>query len=431
MAKFTIPYGKTELTFTLPDSRQIALLSPVEVPPATDPLQAVTQALDQPAGEKRLADFAGGRTAAIAINDKTRPVPHPYLLPPLLARLEQLGLSPEAITLLIATGTHPPMPAEQFAWVVPPDILARYPVICHDATDQTNLLHLGQTGRGTPVWINRHFAQADLRIVVGNIEPHQFVGFSGGVKSAVIGLGGQETINHNHAMMTDPQARLGYFEDNPVRQDIEEMGRMAGIQFAVNAILNEQKKIVEVVAGEPAAVMARGMPRVRELYQVGLPEPFDLLIVSPGGHPKDINLYQAQKGLAHAALVTKAGGTIILAAACPEGSGSHKYEQWMQDKKSCQAVFEAFRQEGFRIGPHKAFQIARDAARVRVLLISEMEADFVRKLLLTPVAGLEQALSLALADLSPEARIGVMPLANATIPVLQGPGDLGDARLPW
>jgi nickel-dependent lactate racemase len=418
MAKFTIPYGKKELTFSLPDSRQVTLLSPVEVPAVAKPEQLVNQALDQPAGGKKLADFSGARSVAIAINDKTRPVPHQHLLPPLLARLEALGLPPQAITLLIATGTHPPMPRAEFEWILPAEILNRYPVVCHNAYDSDSLVHLGQTARDTPVWINRRFAQADLRIVVGNLEPHQFVGFSGGVKSAVIGLGGPQTINHNHAMMSEPQARLGQFADNPVRQDIEEMGQMVGIHFALNAILNEQKKIVEVVAGDPAAVMAHGIPRIRNLYQIRVPKPFDLLIVSPGGHPKDINLYQAQKGLAHATLVTREEGTVILAAACPEGTGSQKYEQWMQDKDSHQAVFEAFQQEGFRIGPHKAFQLARDASRVQVLLVSEMEAAFVQNLLLKPAANLDQALSVALADLPPEARIGVMPLANATIAVL-------------
>jgi nickel-dependent lactate racemase len=197
------------------------------------------------------------------------------------------------------------------------------------------------------------------------------------------------------------------------------MGRIIRIHFALNAILNEHKQIVEVIAGAPETVMRYGIPRVRELYQVSVPEPFDLVIASPGGHPKDINLYQAQKGLAHAALVTKQGGTIILVAACPEGTGSDNYEAWMKGLTSYEAVFERFQQEGFRVGPHKAFQIARDAARARVLLVSEMQAGFVRSLLLTPVVSLDQALSLALADLSPAARIGVMPLANATIPVLQ------------
>jgi nickel-dependent lactate racemase len=420
MTQHTLPYGKTQLSFELPDSLDVTLLAPAEVPAATDPRAAVDYALDNPAGDISLADFAGARSAAIAINDKTRPVPHAHLLPPLLARLEALGLPPEAITLVIATGTHPVMPPEEYAWVLPPEILARYPVICHNAYDDASLTHIGQTGRGTPVWINRHFAEADLRLVVGNIEPHQFMGFSGGVKSAVIGLGGAETINRNHALMTDPHSKLGQFDENPARQDVEEMGRLIGIDFALNAILNDHKQLVEAFAGEPAAVLQAGIRRVLALNSVAVAAPFELMIVSPGGHPKDINVYQAQKGLAHAALVTKPGGTVILAAACPEGTGSSKYEQWVLKRSSHRDVFEQFAAEGFRVGPHKAFQISRDADNVRVLLVSEMAADFVRGLLLTPAAGLPEALQIALADLPASARIGVMPLANATIPVLAG-----------
>ncbi|RME97807.1 MAG: nickel-dependent lactate racemase, partial [Chloroflexi bacterium] len=399
MSHYTLPYGKTELAFDLPDSLDVTLLAPAQIPAAADPAATVEQALNNPVGGVSPADFAGARSAAIAINDKTRPVPHAHLLPPLLARLEALGLPPEAITLIIATGTHPVMPPDEFARVVPPDILARYPVICHNAYDADMLQHAGETARGTPVWINRHFAAAELRIVVGNIEPHQFMGFSGGVKSAVIGLGGAETINRNHALMTHPQSRLGQFEGNPARQDVEEMGRLIGVHFALNAILNDHKQLVQAIAGEPVAVLQRGIPRVLELNQVTVDAPFDLLLVSPGGHPKDINVYQSQKGLAHAARVVRPGGTIILAAACPEGSGSSKYENWVQGKTSHAQVFADFEAEGFRVGPHKAFQISRDAANVRVLLVSDMADDFVRSLLLEPVSNIQAALAQVLPSL--------------------------------
>lgn len=419
MPKFTIPYGKTELSFNLPDARHVTLIAPQAAAPAPDPLAVVNRALDEPVGGVTLADFSDARSAAIAVNDKTRPVPHRHLLPPLLARLEDLGLPPEAITLLIATGTHSPMTPDEYPAILPPDIIERYPIICHNADNEASLIHLGQTERGTPVWLNRHYAQADLRLVVGNMEPHQFMGFSGGVKSAVIGLAGPETIHHNHAMMADAQAKLGSYGDNPARQDVEEIGRLVDIHFALNAILNRQKQIVRAIAGQPQAVMEQGIPLVRQIYQVGVAQPFDLMIVSPGGHPKDINMYQSQKGLAHAALVAKEGGTIILAAACPEGSGSDKYERWMAGKTSYRQVFDTFEREGFRVGPHKAFQIARDAAKVRVLLLSDMPDEFVRYLLLNPVDSLAAALEIALADLPPEAHIGVMPLANATVPVLE------------
>ncbi len=154
------------------------------------------------------------------------------------------------------------------------------------------------------------------------------------------------------------------------------------------------------------------------------------MIVSPGGHPKDIDLYQAQKALAHATLVTRQGGTVILVAACPEGAGNADYATWMADPDmtSHRAVLERYAREGYPIGPHKAFQISRDASRVRLMFVSDMAPDSARRLLLNPVAArlriepgaqLEDALAAALADLPAGARIGVMPWANSTIPSLR------------
>jgi nickel-dependent lactate racemase len=321
------------------------------------------------------------------------------------------------------------MRPDEFPLVVPPEILARYRVVSHDCDDEAGLIGLGETSRGTPVWVNRRWWEADLRLVVGNLEPHQFMGFSGGVKSAAVGLTGRVTINTNHAMMTAPGSQIGRFEDNPCRQDVEEIGAMIGVHYALNAIMDEEKRIVHVLAGAPLDVMRRGIPLLRAIYQVTTPAPFDLLIVAPGGHPKDINLYQAQKALGHAILVMKPGGAVILAAACPEGTGSKGYEAFMADPAMTthEAVLARYAREGYRIGPHKAWQISRDASRIRLLTVTEMPADFARHLLLNPVADrpgmaaqaqLDTALAVALADLPPNARVGVMPWANATIPAL-------------
>ena len=371
---------------------------------------------------------AGRVRCAIAVNDKTRPVPHKYLLPPLLARLEALGIAPEAITLVIATGTHIPMPPDEFGQVIPPEVLARYPVVSHDC-DAADLVSLGKTRRGVEVQANRRFMEADLRIVVGNIEPHQFMGWSGGVKSAAVGLGGRATINANHALMTQPGSELGHYDDNPARQEVEEIGQMMGIGYALNVIMNDHKEIVHALAGDPRAVMRQGIPLARAIFQVTVAEPFDLLIVSPGGHPKDLNIYQAQKALGHATLAMRPGGTVIWAAACPDGAGSKGYEAFMADPAmtSHEVVLARYAAEGYRLGPHKAWQVARDASRVRLRFVSDMAPDLARHLLLNPVADrpgrspqeqLVQAVAAALADLPDAAHIGVMPWANATIPLL-------------
>ncbi len=417
MPVFSLPYGKEDLTFHLPAGLQVDWVEAPEAAAVEDPAGAVEAALDTPVGGTDWERWRGIRSAAIAINDKTRPVPHEHLLPPLLRRVEGLGLAPEAIRLLVACGAHPPMAPSDLAQIVPAAVLARYSVLCHDAGERSNLVRLGATTRGTPVWVNRDFLQADLRLVVGNIEPHQFQGFSGGVKSAAIGLAGRETIDCNHALMTKPLARLGHFKDNPARQDVEEIGAAIGVHFALNTILNGQKQIVHVLAGEPRTVMERGIALSRSACQVKVAAPFDLVIASPGGDPKDIDLYQSQKALAHASLVMRDGGTVILAAACPDGTGSQEYEAWMAGVLSYEQVFAKFEREGFRIGPHKAFQIARDASRLRVLLVSDLEPELVRRLLLTPAESIDSALGLVLSCLPPNARVGMMPRASSTIPL--------------
>jgi nickel-dependent lactate racemase len=414
-----VPYGRSFLTARVPECIGVDIIEPPEVPAAADPSDVVRAALENLLGNLTWADFAGARSVAVAISDKTRPVPHHHLLPHLLERLTSIGIPDSAITFFVAVGTHPPMTPEELPSILPDEILKRYRVISHNGEDDDLLVNLGETSRGTPVWSNKAYVESDFKIVVGNIEPHQFVGFSGGVKSAAIGLAGVKTINQNHILMTHPKSKLGEYETNPARQDVEEIGKAINIQLALNAILNQSKQIVHVLAGEPRAVMQAGVPLSRRVCQVSLPAEYGLIISSPGGYPKDINLYQSQKGLAHAALIARPGGTVILAAACPEGTGSPHYEEWMQGKTSYAEVIARFNAEGFRIGPHKAYQIARDASRVRLLFRSDMDESLSRALLLNPVRDLQSALDLALTDLTPGERIGVLPHASSTIPYIK------------
>ena len=414
-----IPFGNSTLNVQIPDHFQVDVIEAPNPPAAADPFLEVESALDNLLGNRRWEDCRAAQSVAIAVNDKTRSVPHGKLLPPLMEKIAALGIPDSAVTFYVAVGTHPPMTPDEFPSILPAEILSRYRVVSHDAENDRLLINLGETSRETPVWANRAYAESDFKIVVGNIEPHQFAGFSGGVKSAAVGLAGLKTINHNHTLMTHPDSQIGEYESNPARQDIEEMGEKIFVHLALNAILNHQRQIVKALAGDPRAVMRAGIPLAKQNCQVAVTGAYSLMITSPGGYPKDINLYQAQKGLAHAALVTKPGGTIILAAACPEGTGSLHYEEWMPGKTSYEDIFRSFSTEGFRIGPHKAFQIARDASKVNLVFYSEMETDLAKKLLLNPVLDLQAALDAALADLQPGERVGFLPHASTTIPYIE------------
>ncbi len=415
MTNYQLPYGSTHRAVNVPDIFHTDLIAPRLVQPTAGPLELVNQALDEPFGKTSLAQFKNARSAAVAINDKTRPVPHEVLLPPLLSRLESLGIKPEAISLLIATGTHLPMPESEFGKVVPKEILDRYPVYTHDC-DAHDLVSLGETAIGTPILANRRFIEANLRIVVGNIEPHHFMGYSGGVKTASVGLGGRATINKNHALLTHPLAITAHYDDNPMRVDVEEIGARIGVHFALNAILNTDKQIVRVLAGDPVEVMLTGLPITRQICQVPIEALYDLVIAAPGGHPKDINLYQSQKALTHAAMMTRDGGTIVLLAACPDGPGSAGYERAMQGLTSFDQVFERFAHTEFEVGPHKAYLVARDAARVKILMFSEMNPDKVSSLLLTPVEDLDATLTGLFNSLPARSRVAVLPYGTITIP---------------
>ncbi len=414
-----LPYGRGAVQAQVPDHLFVETLLPPRAEPASDPEFEVEQALRTPLGGSALPVQEEGQreiTVAIAVNDKTRPVPHAVLLPPLLRALESRGIRRENISLIIATGTHPAMDASEYGDILPDEVVDRYRVLCHDAYDRGELVQLGRTSLGTPCTLNSWYSAADFRIVVGNIEPHQFMGFSGGVKSAAIGLAGADTINANHVLMRESASRLGVFDDNPARVDVEELGSIIGIHFALNAVLTQDKRVVSVFAGEPGAVMAKGIPRVLDLCTVPVETPYDAMLVSPGGHPKDINVYQSQKGLAHAAAASRPNAPFILVAACPDGSGSAHYENWVAGRDSHNVVLADFSSMQFEVGPHKAFQIARDVAERELRIVTDMSEELSRRLLFVKSRSFQAAVDEIIAPLAPGARVGVLARANATIP---------------
>ena len=358
----------------------------------------------------------------MAINDQTRPVPHDILLTELVRWLEGGGYRREDILFIVATGTHQTPDDAAIATIVPRE-LADIPLVSHDALREEDLVDLGQTSIGTPCLANRRFMEADLRIVVGNIEPHQFMGWSGGAKSAAIGLAGYPTITANHGLLGREGSGPCRYEENPIRQDVEELGRLMGVDLALNVVMNGSKEIVGVFAGDPVDVMRRGIALARSLFAVPAGGSADLVVVAPGGHPKDINFYQSQKAVRHVAPSAKAAAPIILAAACPDGVGHDVYHEWMRDKRSHRHVMEAFDREPFRLGPHKGKLVADDAEGRRVILVSELEDEVVRGLLLEPAESVQAAVDAwaaerSAAGLDAAPRVLIVPYGNATVPMV-------------
>jgi nickel-dependent lactate racemase len=410
-----VPYGRKNLRVHIPSTIALDIVQPKDVAAAPDQKAEIEMAIDNPLGGLELDTFHNSRDVVIVVSDKTRPMPHDIILPPILNRLESLGIQDENIIILIATGAHDPMSSDEFKKILPSPIIEKYQIISHDATDDENLLSVGITSRGTPIRINKRYLKSDLRIATGCITPHQFVGFTGGAKSVVIGLGGIDTIRANHSMMNHPDARLGVYEDNPVRNDIDEAGKQIGIDLVLNVVLNSDGKIVRAFAGFADEVQKSGVNLCRTIAQVEIAEKADIIIASPGGYPKDINLYQAQKALAHASQIIKEGGTIIVVAECAEGVGDDRYESWMVNASSLDDITKRFEQEGFNLGSHKAYLWARDLTKTDAHLVSSMDSTLVRKLFLNPATSIDRVLRMAIERHGPNARVAVMPYASATV----------------
>jgi nickel-dependent lactate racemase len=408
-----LPFGHGKINLPVPSAWAADLLRPHAVTPASDPAAEVARSLAAPIGSKGLEDYRGMKSVAIAVSDETRPVPNPLILPLLLEGLKAIGIPQSAIQILIASGLHPPLPSSRFSNILSPEIIRNYPVSAHDAK-ASNLLFAGKTSRGTPVYVNPLFRQADLRVVVGLIDPHQFVGYTGGVKCAAVGLAGEETIEHNHSLLFHPQAMVGEIQNNPVRQDIEEVGKLMGVDFVVNVVLDETNRLLKAFSGDPREVEKIGSEFCRTVYEIPVSHEYDVVLAAPGGYPKDINLYQAQKGLAHATPIVRQGGDIVLLAECPDGHGEEVFHQTMRRFSSPQEIVEKFPREPFKMGAHKAFLWARSLAKAEVHLCSAMEESLSRRFMVTPAKSLQETFARLEKKYPSPPKIAVMPKANST-----------------
>lgn len=399
---------------SLPEKARISILQPSSLPVLENLEDAFERAMDAPLGGVPLEAMKVPRTVAIAVPDETRPAPIKTLLPPLLRRLYRIfkDLRPCDITIVIAAGLHPPLDEAGLRRVVPEAIAPGCRIISHDAL-HSPMKDLGRTSRGTPVLTNAFFAEADLRILIGNIDPHQFVGFTGGAKVAVIGCGASQTIEANHGLMFHDRAKVAVIEGNPVRMDIDEAGNMIGIPLIINVVLDGNKCPVQILAGEPVAVYQAGAATCGKIYGVPVPEKFDIAIASCGGHPKDITLYQAQKGLAHAAQAVKPGGKILLLAACPQGVGDDVYLEYVSRFATPEAALEDFKGMRFKMGAHKSFLFGRTLVAFDVAIAADMDPAILQKCHLR-ACDPQKKVERWVADFPGMPSLAVIPNANTT-----------------
>ena len=430
----TLNYGKGTQTATIPDANYIGDLSVSSDPPgAPDPYAEVLRSLRDPIGTPPLREMlVGVETVAIVVNDHTRKTPTRLILPPVLDELNAAGIPDSAVTVIFGCGTHRDVTEDEAKHLLGDVAYPRVRTESHDCL-AGDLVHLGPNSLGNDVWINRTFATADFRILIGDVEYHYYAGYSGGRKSVLPAVAGDKTIQHNHAQLLHPNAITGNLVDNPIHEDMLAAARLAKADLIVNTVNNTKREVVTSFAGNMETAHLEGVKMVDRIYKVIIPETADIVIVSSGGTPKDLDLYQGIKSVDNALRAVRKGGALVALLEAPEGLGHKVFDEWIRKFNSVEELENEVR-TAFRLGGHKAYYIRKYIAHAKVFLVSSLPQPLVREVLgLTPASSFQEALDMALDHVGHDSRVLVIPDGDKILPCL-AEGEwpvVQDESVPW
>ena len=428
LKSFRIPYSKSVLEFRLPAEMQADSAVSRLVEPLTDAAAATQEALANPSGTPPLAQLARrGDRVCIVFTDITRASPDHLLVPALLKELEKAGVRDENITLLCGIGMHRPSTAEEKRIKLGAAVAGRYRVIDNEPQNPEALVDLGLTPGGVPVLLHRAAVETDLLIATGIVEPHQYAGYSGGRKTVAVGAAGEALIAHTHGpvFVDHPGTRLGRIEGNPFHEAVSEAARRAKLRFILNVVLDEDKQMLRVAAGEPEQTFGALVDFARSVYEVPIPYQYDIAIGGVG-YPKDSNLYQASRAPSYLFFaptpVVRPGGFFIIPARCEEGAGAGVGEQRflkaLSEAPDVQSILEDARRNGYPPGQQRAFVMAKVLEQAHVIIVGSECPELVAACKMIPASTIDAALELATRQTGSSARVLVVPHAMLTLPIV-------------
>ncbi len=424
----SLPFGTGDLPFT-PDPRfRFDVLRPEPGGGSGSrgtPAELIRLALDRPLGTPPLAglDRLTGRVA-IVVPDATRAAGVNLVLPPLLERLLAAGVDRDAVTILVATGIHRPVTANEHRSILGAGIANRFRVVNHRADEDDDVVTVGRSSAGTAIRLNRLLVEAELKILLGAVGLHYFAGFTGGRKAVLPGLAHRETIFANHLKvlggddgLRHPFAFPARLEGNPVHLEMLEAAEMVGIDFIVNTILDDQGRVAEVFAGHLQEAHLAACERVRVTRTISIDARRPLVVASAGGHPKDINMIQAHKAMEYACVALEEGGVLLLAACCEEGPGHPDFFPWFAHRQDVKQMASRLR-ANYQVYGQTALALTAKARRFHVGLVSGMPGETVAAMGMKPLASLDAGQDWAAGKIPQGSTAWLIPHAGAVLPVV-------------
>lgn len=401
----------------IPARNFLGSINPKELPAAENARAEIERALANPIGSKKLSEIVKPECkVAIVVDDATRHAPSDVMLPPVLAELNAAGVKDEQVTVIFGCGTHRAVTNEEAHRLLGEEACKRVKIVSHDCR-AADLVHIGNTRtHGNKIFLNRAFAQADVKILLGDVGFHYYAGYGGGRKSVLPAVAGEETIKHNHAMLLNPNARTGILQGNPVHEDMTEAAGLAKVDFIVNTIANSRGEIVKAFAGDLEQAFKEAVKACDEMYRITVDRRADIVVASPGGYPADMNLFQAYKALDNALGIVKRGGIIILVAECTEGHGNQVFYDWMQRLGELKNVEREIK-HNFVLGGHKAYYLLRALQNHIIILVSSLPDYYASNVFkLKTARAVNDALTEALKTAGSASKVWAMPYGNYMLP---------------
>ena len=415
-----LAYGDSGLAIDV-DSARTTVVEPVRHQAAADPVGVLRRALREPVAGPPLRDrVRRGQTVAISACDGTRPQPRHLMIPAVLAELEG-AIDLADVVVLVATGTHRGNSDAELREMFGDEVVDTVRIVNHDGRDGDQLAWLGVHGDGVPVWLNRQWVDADIRITTGFVEPHFFAGFSGGPKLVAPGLAGLDTVLvlHDATRIGSPEATWGVTHGNPVHDDVRAIAEATGVTFALDVVLNRDKDIVAAFGGDLLPMHAAACAAAKQIAMRPVVSPFDVVVTTNSGYPLDQNLYQSVKGMSAAHQIIRPGGTIICAAECRDGFPDHgSYRSVLSSAESPQALLDQISRRTETTPDQWQVQIqARIQSTSRVVMHTGALTDAdLAAAHLEQTADISSTVAETLAAAGPDARLCILPEGPQTIP---------------